>query len=84
VSALLEDVRHLAGTIGPRGTGTSARTVAAAYVGGRPEGLELAPERHAFRSVRSQNLFPIAISLVALAGTAVYRLAILRELDGGS
>ncbi|MBM3151015.1 MAG: M20/M25/M40 family metallo-hydrolase [Chloroflexi bacterium] len=72
MSKLLEDVRHLAGTIGPRGTGTPAEAEAADYVSRRLADLGLAPEKHAFGSVPSQNAFPIAISLLALASTAIY------------
>jgi hypothetical protein len=71
----LEDVRHLAGTIGPRGTGTPAEAAAADYVSGRLTGLGLAPERHPLHTVASQNVFPIAISLLALLAALVYTLA---------
>ncbi len=74
MSALLEDVRHLAGTIGPRGTGTPAEAAAADYVAGRLTGLGLASGRHAFRSVPSQNVFPIATSLLAFLATLTYPL----------
>jgi len=69
---MLDDVRHLAGTIGPRGTGTTAEAAAADYVAKRLAGLGLTPEKHLIRSVPSQNLFPIAISLVAVLAALVY------------
>ena len=74
MSKLLDDVQHLAGTIGPRGTGTPAEAAAADYVAGRLADLGLAPEKHTFRSVPSQNAFPLAISLLALLSVALYPL----------
>ncbi|MCX6035641.1 MAG: M28 family peptidase [Chloroflexi bacterium] len=74
MSALLEDVYYLAGTIGPRGTGTPAEAAAADYVAERLADLGLVPEKHAIRSVPSQNAFPIAISLVTVLATLVYPL----------
>ena len=70
----LDDVRHLAGTIGPRGTGTPAEAAAAEYVARRLMDLGLAHETHAIRTVPSQNAFPIAISLVAIMAAMVYPL----------
>ena len=74
MSKLLDDVQHLAGTIGPRGTGTPGEAAAADYVSRRLADLELASEKHAFRSVPSQNAFPMAISLIALLAAAIYPL----------
>ena len=75
MSAPLDDVRHLAGTIGPRGTGTPAEAAAAEYVAQRLAGMGLAAKRHAFSTVPSQNSFPIAVSLLALLAAALYPLA---------
>ena len=82
MSKLLDDVQYLAGTIGPRGTGTPAEAAAADYVTERLKDLGLASEKHAFRSVPSQNAFPIAISLMAVLASAVYPLgwAVTRSL----
>jgi hypothetical protein len=74
MSKLLDDVQYLAGTIGPRGTGSPAEAAAADYVTGRLTDLGLASEKHAFDSVPSQNVFPIAISLMAVLAAAVYPL----------
>ncbi len=74
MSRLLDDVHHLAGTIGPRGTGTPAEAAAADYVAKRLMDLGLAPEKHRFRSVPSQNAFPIAISLIAVLAALIYPL----------
>jgi hypothetical protein len=74
MSQLRDDVQHLAGTIGPRGTGTPAEAAAADYVAQRLADLGLASEKHAFRSVPTQNAFPIAISLMALLATVIYPL----------
>jgi hypothetical protein len=74
MSKLLDDVQHLAGTIGPRGTGTPAEAEAADYVSRRLADLGLVPEKYAFRSVPTQNAFPIAISLMALLATVLYPL----------
>jgi Peptidase family M28 len=74
MSKLLDDVRHLAGTIGPRGTGTPAEAAAADYVAQRLTDLGMTPEKQAFRSVPSQNAFPIAISLMAVLATLIYPL----------
>jgi hypothetical protein len=91
VAELLKDVQHLAGTIGPRGTGTPAEAEAADYVAARLANLGLAPEKFTFRSVPTQNAFPIAISLMALLATIIYPLggaiprwlAILLSLGAG-
>jgi Peptidase family M28 len=72
MSDLLEDVRVLAGEIGPRGTGTPAEVAAADYVIKRLTELKLVPEKHTFRTAPSQNAFPIAIGLLALAATVFY------------
>ena len=74
MSKLLDDVQYLAGTVGPRGTGTPAEAAAADYVAKRLVDLGLAPEKHVFRSVPSQNAFPIAISLIAVLGAMIYPL----------
>ena len=71
---MLSDVQILAGEIGPRGTGTSAEGAAADYVAERLSTLELPVERQTFRSVASQNAFPLAIDLVALLAVAIYPL----------
>ena len=91
MSGLLEDVIELAGRIGPRGTGTSAEAAAADYVGRRLTEMSLIFEKHVFRSVPSQNVFPIAISLMSLFGAIVYPinwvvtrwLAVLFSLGAG-
>ena len=69
---LLNDVRALAGTIGPRGTGTPGEKAAAEYVSERLKELGIYSEKHDFPSVTSQNAFPIAISLMAVLATAIY------------
>jgi len=74
MSKLLDDVQYLAGTIGPRGTGTPAEVAAADYVAKRLAHLELVPEKHSFRSVPSQNAFPIAISQIAVLAVLIYPL----------
>jgi hypothetical protein len=75
VSELLQDVQHLARTIGPRGTGTPAEAEAADYVSRRLADLGLAPEKFSFRSVPTQNAFPIAVSLMAFLATIIFLLA---------
>jgi len=74
MSKLLDDVQHLAGTIGPRGTGTPAEAAAADYMAERLAGLGLPVERWTFRAVASQNAFPLAIALVALLAVVIYPL----------
>ena len=74
MSALLGDVRVLAGTIGPRGTGTAGEAAAANYVADRLRGLGLEVERSTFRAVASQNAFAIAVNLVALLAVLLYPL----------
>jgi hypothetical protein len=74
MSKLLDDVQHLAGTIGPRGTGTPAESAAADYVSRRLADLGLAPAKFTFRSVPSQNAFPLAVSALALLATVIYPL----------
>jgi hypothetical protein len=69
---MLADVQALAGQIGPRGTGTAGEEAAAEFVTERLAALGLPVERVVFRSVASQNAFPLAIDLVALLGFAVY------------
>jgi len=74
MSTPLDDVRYLAGRIGPRGTGTPAEAAAADYMAKRLADLGLIPEKHSFRSVPSQNAFPIAISLIAVLAAVIYPL----------
>jgi len=71
---LLEDVRHLAAEIGPRGTGTPGEAAAADYVARRLAALGLPVECQGFRAVASQNAFPLAVDLVALLAVALYPL----------
>jgi len=75
MSQLLEDVRMLAGEIGPRGTGTPAEAAGADYVAGRLAHLGLPVEQHRFRAVASQNSFPLAIDVLVLLAIAIYPLA---------
>ena len=70
--AALGTVRALAGDIGPRGTGTPAEAAARELVAARLAALGLAVERQAFRTVASQNAFPLAIDALALVAMAVY------------
>lgn len=74
MSKLLDDVQHLAGTIGPRGTGTPGEAAAAEYVVQRLADLGLPVKRRTFLAVASQNAFPLAIALVALLAVIVYPL----------
>jgi len=74
MSSLLRDVQVLAGEIGPRGTGTPAEAAAAEYVVGWLSDLGLAVERQQFRSVASQNAFPLAIDVLALLAVVLYPL----------
>jgi hypothetical protein len=74
MSRLLDDVRHLAGTIGPRGTGTPNEAVATEYVAKRLTDLGLVPEKHDIRAIPSQNAFPMATSSLALLAVALYPL----------
>lgn len=71
---LVEDVRFLAGEIGPRGTGTPGEAVAADYVARRLTQMRLPTERTDFRAVADQNAFPLAVNLVALAAVVLYPL----------
>lgn len=75
MNRLMEHVRHLAGTIGPRGTGTPAELQAADYVSQCLADMGLQGERHSFRTVPTQNSFPIAISLIAMLSAVIYPLA---------
>jgi hypothetical protein len=68
------DVRALAGSIGPRGTGTLEESAAADYVSGRLEALGIPFERVACRAVATQNAFPLIIDAVALLAVVVYPL----------
>ncbi len=70
--AALGTVRALAGDIGPRGTGTPAEAAARDLVAARLAAQGLAVERQAFRTVASQNAFPLAVDALALAAVAVY------------
>lgn len=72
MSSLLEDVRLLAEKIGPRGTGTPAEAAAAEVVLKRLSSLGLPAELHSFPAVPSQNVFPMAINLVALSAFVLY------------
>jgi hypothetical protein len=72
MSQMLSDVQALAGEIGPRGTGTPGEKAAADWVTRRLTALGLPVERQSFRSVASQNAFPLAIDLVALFAAVVY------------
>jgi Peptidase family M28 len=72
--AALGTVRALAGDIGPRGTGTPAEAAARDLVAGRLAALGLAVERQAFRTVTSQNAFPLAIDALALVAVVVYAI----------
>jgi hypothetical protein len=74
MSRLLDDVLHLAGTIGPRGTGTRSEAAAAEYVAKRLTDLGLVPEKHEIRAVPSQNAFPMATSLLTLLAVVLYPL----------
>ena len=75
MSRLLDDVRHLAGTIGSRGTGTPNEAAAAEYVTKRLTDLGLVPEMHDIRAVPSQNAFPMATSSLTLLAVALYPLS---------
>lgn len=72
MSLLLADVRALAEGIGPRGTGTPAEAAASDYVAGRLGALGLPAERQAFRTVASQNVFPMTVDLLALLAVLIY------------
>ncbi len=74
MSTLLDDVRLLAGEIGPRGTGTPGEAAAGYCVMKRLTGMGLPVELHAFSSVASQNYFPLAIALLVLLAVLVYPL----------
>lgn len=74
VNMLLDDVRHLASEIGPRGTGSNGEAAAADYVAGRLSALGLPIEQQTFRAVASQNAFPLAIDLLALLAVVIYPL----------
>ena len=69
---LIADVRELAGTIGPRGTGTPGERAAADYVAARLAALGLPVARRTFRATSSQNAFPLASALLVLGATALY------------
>lgn len=74
MNKLLDDVHYLAGTIGPRGTGTPAESAAANYVSRRLADLGLSAARFTFRTVPSQNAFPLAVSGLALLAVVIYPL----------
>jgi Peptidase family M28 len=74
MTTMLADVQLLAGTIGPRGTGTPGEAAAADYVAGQLTALGLPVERHTFQAVAAQNAFPLAVDLVALLAVAIYPL----------
>ena len=73
-NGLLADVCELADTIGPRGTGTAGERAAADYVAARLSALGLPVARSELRATSSQNAFPLASALLALAAVAVYPL----------
>jgi hypothetical protein len=75
MNQLLEDVRMLAGEIGPRGTGTPAEAAGAEYVARRLSDFGLPVEQHRFLAVASQNSFPLAIDVLVLLAIALYPLA---------
>jgi hypothetical protein len=72
---MLDDVRHLAEAIGPRGTGTPEEAAAADYVAGRLHALGLSHEGQAFQTVASQNVFPLTVDLLALLSVLIYPLS---------
>jgi hypothetical protein len=74
MSKLLDDVRYLAGTIGPRGTGTSSEAAAAEYVVKRLTDIGLIPKKYGFGAIPSQNAFPTAVSSLVLLAVALYPL----------
>ena len=74
MTSSLAHVYHLAGKIGPRGTGTVGESTAADYVADHLSGLGVLVERQHFRAVSSQNAFAVAIDLVALLAVAIYPL----------
>jgi hypothetical protein len=74
MNRLLEDVQYLAGKIGPRGTGTPGEVAAGDYVTSRLAGMGLSVEQYPFRSVTSQNGFPLAIDLLVLLAVLIYPL----------
>ena len=77
MSTLIDDVRYLSETIGPRGTGTSSEAAAAEFVGKRLNEYGYKPEIHVFKTVPSQNAFPIAISVLTLIAAAVFPLGVV-------
>jgi len=74
---LTDDVRYLAETIGSRGTGTSNEAAAADFVGNRLKDYGYKPEIRSFKTVTSQNAFPIAISVLALIAAALFPLGLV-------
>jgi hypothetical protein len=74
MSEIQPHVQALAGGIGPRGTGTPGEAAAADYVAAQLENLGLPLERHTFRSVASQNAFPLAANAVVFWAFAIYPL----------
>lgn len=73
-SKLAGHLHKLAADIGPRGTGTPAEAQAASYVGEFLIGLDLPVEVHRFEAVSSQNMFPIAINLIAMLAIVLFPL----------
>ena len=74
MNQLLADVRELAATIGPRGTGTPGERAAADYVAARLTALGLPVARRELRATFSQNAFPLASAGLALLAVAAYPL----------
>jgi hypothetical protein len=74
MSPILTHVEHLAGEIGPRGTGTPGEAAAADYVTDRLNAMGLSVECQEFRAVASQNAFAVAIDLLALIAVLIYPL----------
>lgn len=70
----LQHVQYLAGEIGPRGTGTPQESAAADYVAGQLTDLGISHSRSEFMAVPSQNTFPFAINMIALAAFVIYPL----------
>ncbi|OGO10316.1 MAG: hypothetical protein A2Y93_13240 [Chloroflexi bacterium RBG_13_68_17] len=69
---MLSDVEALAGSIGPRGTGSPGEWTAAEYVAGRLTGMHWPVERFTCRAVATQNAFPLSVDALALAAVALY------------
>jgi hypothetical protein len=70
-SRLSEDVQVLAGDIGPRGTGTESEAAAARFVAGRLEALGIRAHMQPLRAVASQNSYPLASGVLAVAAAVL-------------